>query len=486
MLLVMIALWALQSTSCNDELPTFRPWAVTVAKPRGVSRIRHQPRILLAAASPPPAEKVSVMATQLSIVKGIVGAGIFSLSVGLVTGPGLVPACALAVILGAASAWTFYLVGRAAADTGCTTNKELWAHTVGADSAWLYDFFVAVLCLGGLMQFTATMSQLVGWVGRWLSHICFNGGEATSSAGRIIRRLLADSSYETRLVLITSLVLPLCLANDLNALRHATAIGGAGIAYAVILIAVRVMDGSYRPGGIYASAQALPVTNVWGVNFSGLAAFLGCLNTAFNAHLNIPRFYHEMCAPSATGRSQGGATRTSKVALFRHVVFSSFMLAVLATVIVMACGYLLFGDACDGVLLNNFAVNDHGAALLRIATLFSVLGVHPITFLGLRDALAPLLVYKLNLLSETGLRLLICASVFALSLLFRDVATIIAVRGVLFGTMVVYCLPCIVHLCSERGQASGRADRGLHLSLLTYGALMAVVGTACVLSQRKP
>ena len=169
------------------------------------------------------------------------------------------------------------------------------------------------------------------------------------------------------------------------------------------------------------------------------------------------------------------------MSLFRRVSFSSYGAAIFATACLMLCGYSIFGDACDGLLLNNFAVDDHGAALLRVATLVSVLGVHPLTFLGLRDACAPMLVHRLRIIDERTLRLLICLCVFLLSYVFRNVAKIIAVRGAIFGSMVVYCLPCTVYLSSERGRRAGRVTRAFHRLLVAYGVLMAVVGAACVL-----
>ena len=71
------------------------------------------------------------------------------------------------------------------------------------------------------MQFTATMSQLVGWVGRWLH----------TSASTVVRQRhrrveLSAACWQTRPRNASCAhhftLLPLCLANDLNALRHAT------------------------------------------------------------------------------------------------------------------------------------------------------------------------------------------------------------------------------------------------------------------------
>ena len=58
---------------------------------------------------------------------------------------------------------------------------------------------------------------------------------------------------------------------------------------------------------------------------------------------------------------------------------------------------------------------------------------------------------------------------------------IVALRGALLGSIVVFCLPAAVFLHSERGNQAGRGTRLLHYGVLGYGALMSLVGTLSVL-----
>ena len=58
---------------------------------------------------------MSPNAMTVSLFKSIIGIGVFALSVHIARGPGLVPACLIATAIGCLSAYTFYLVARAAA-----------------------------------------------------------------------------------------------------------------------------------------------------------------------------------------------------------------------------------------------------------------------------------------------------------------------------------------------------------------------------------
>lgn len=150
----------------------------------------------------------------LSIIKSLIGTGVFSLSAQLIGGPGMVPAAGAMLFAGAASAWTFYLLGRAAADEGCTDNKQLWQKTAGSGrSSALYDILVALMSIGGLVQFTGTMVQLLS------SPIAAIGSVSQPAAAAL-------APYSMRLLVVAACMLPLSLARDLRALRHASALGG--------------------------------------------------------------------------------------------------------------------------------------------------------------------------------------------------------------------------------------------------------------------
>ena len=428
-------------------------------------------------------ERLSGPTLGLSIAKTTLGAGIFSLSARIVHGPGMLPASLISLLIGVLSAWTFYLVGRAAADTDTSDNKSLWSTAVGPSTAWTFDLFIAMHSLGGVVQFYTTMSLLVKYLAAFVAHHLL-----PAAAPELVRSTLATLSHGAALGFVTVAMMPLCLARSLSALQGASAVGIAGVLYSVALMVARVVDGAYRlPTGTYAATTTGPVSNLWGLRgWAGLAMFLGSVNTAFLAHLNVPRFWQELEqqptpaaqaeAPGAleTGRAvpQGSAAvraakvveggkaavalagsflageqpraqatklptedlglvvsptrpadpNAAKLRLFGRVVSCSFVFSIGATIAVMLCGYAIFGDASDGFLLNNFAVADRAAALLRLATLCSVAAISPLVFLALRDAVAPLLVRRGRLLvPETGLRVALVLVVHALAFTFRDV-----------------------------------------------------------------
>lgn len=83
-----------------------------------------------------------------SLIKNIVGAGLFALPSGVAAGAGLGPAIVLTVTMGALSGWMFYILGWASAETGSTTYTELWSRTVGPKSVRIIDVAVIVMAFG--------------------------------------------------------------------------------------------------------------------------------------------------------------------------------------------------------------------------------------------------------------------------------------------------------------------------------------------------
>ena len=438
-------------------------------------QVYHRPSHLSASADgDAEKEKLTAPTLGLSIAKSTLGAGIFSLSARIVHGPGMLPALLISLLVGMLSAWTFYLVGRAAADTDTSDNKSLWSSSVGPSTAWTFDLFIAMHSLGGVVQFYITMSLLVKYLGAFVAQYLL-----PAAAPELLRTTLTAMPHHVALGFVTIAMMPLCLARSLSALQGASAIGIAGVLYSVGLMVARVVDGAYRSGAHAATATG-PVSNVWGMRgWAGLAMFLGSVNTAFLAHLNVPRFWQELRQPPPTRPAD---PKSAKLRLFGRVVSGSFVFSISATIAVMLCGYAIFGDASEGFLLNNFAVADRPAALLRLATLLSVAAISPLTFLALRDVVAPVLTRGGRLIvPETGLRIALVLIVHALALTFRDVGFIIAIRGALLGSLVCFAMPAIIFLQSARGQAAPALTRALHKLLAGYGFSMAALGTAVIL-----
>ena len=334
----------------------FSPHVAIARRPLSQPRMASITATADATATTPAIVTVPPITIGLSIAKSLLGAGIFSLSACITRGPGMVPAALLALSVGALSSYTFFLVGRAAADTEAPDNKSLWERTVGYGTTWIYDALCSLHSFGGCVQFYSTMTILVQWI--------------AASMG------VAALPYGTALWGVSAGMLPLCLARNLNALRPASAIGFAGVVYAVGLLIVRMLDGSYRAAtGAFVSTATGDVSNVFGVHsLVGLALFIGSVNTAFFSHLAVPRFWVELRTPEADATATNATAidyakmsavvtplaPMEKLRTFQTVVRTSFAVAIICTTAVMLSGYAIFGNACDALLINNFAIADRG------------------------------------------------------------------------------------------------------------------------------
>ena len=83
-----------------------------------------------------------------SLVKNVVGAGIFALPAGAASGAGLVPSMALTIIMGLISGWTFFVLGRASAETGSNTYPQLWERTVGSEWVGVINAGLVAMAFG--------------------------------------------------------------------------------------------------------------------------------------------------------------------------------------------------------------------------------------------------------------------------------------------------------------------------------------------------
>ena len=84
---------------------------------------------------------------------------------------------------------------------------------------------------------------------------------------------------------------------------------------------------------------------------------ISMLASAFLAHYNAPKFYGELEAP---------ADGSSKLPRFNLVVGLGFLAAAGVMGAVMAGGFLTFGSASQGLILNSYATSDPLAFLARL------------------------------------------------------------------------------------------------------------------------
>ena len=415
----------------------------------------------------------SVLAT--AITKNIVGAAVFALSSTMTSsGTGLIPGIAIVVILGVVSAMSFALLGASSADHlyGGLSTEDLWRETVG-HFAGAIGLVISFHACGACVQYTSTMAELLG-----------------PTVARMLPR-------PARIACMGALLLPLCLADDLTGLQHSSLLGLVGVIYSVAFVCFRAIDGSYRPGGRWYGLPTIGGIGAAGMDPDITAAvpllgagwgtfgFIGALNTAYFAHLNVPAYWQAWRKLRATSAGGEAASRRG----FQTVIFSSFALVGALYVLVLVAGSHTFGASSGSSLtLLRYAADDPGASLMRLATLVSIFGGYPLIFQAVKDVLcarclppaAPPAARK-----GVGLGLLIVLTAAAVGV--ENVAKFIALRGALFGSLLVYTMPAAIGLAASR-KSQTRDPRplltlqeGALVALGLYGLVSSAAGTMAVL-----
>ena len=282
--------------------------------------------------APDPAddEGASISQSTFNLVKNVAGAGVLSLPAGVAAGTGLAPALIILVALGSYSAYTFNLLGRMCEKTGQTTFKGLGEATRGPQFGTLMD----VCCT--LKTFFSCLAYSLVIADSFSAILCTAGAPAIFAARNSV------------LFGITGcILLPLCLLRNLAVLSYTSLLGSGAMLYTTIFMVIRLLDGSYRLGGKYhaliapALRPAFGAADPWRVSVKSLV--LACsLSTAFIAHYNSPKFYASL--------------RQRSAARFSRVTSASFGIAIVLFAAITCAGFLTFGTASQGLILNNCAL----------------------------------------------------------------------------------------------------------------------------------
>lgn len=127
---------------------------------RQALRVARADQQLLAASTDSGQTTTGVMLTAFQIINNVAGAGILTLSAGMAAGVGWMPAVAICIVLGAISGYTFFLLGEACALTGTASFKDLWSATMGADSSWIVDLCIGLMCLSCAIIYSGILGDV--------------------------------------------------------------------------------------------------------------------------------------------------------------------------------------------------------------------------------------------------------------------------------------------------------------------------------------
>jgi len=434
----------------------------------------------LHAAAPSTGGTATVSSSIINLSKNIVGSGVLALAAGVAafsaSPVAIVPAMALLLFLGAVSGYSFNLIARVGDEIGTDTYKDTWAKIFG-DS------------LSIIPALTIAFKTYVGG----LSYSIILGDSFASIASLIGAPALLRSSNVWICALSAFVLLPLSLMRDLSSLAVGSVIGTAGTLYTALFIWLRLLDGSYAAGGVYhgaiaaaaqprfaAASAARPLLN------PSAFVLVSMLATAFLAHYNAPKYFNEL-APPADG--------SSKQSAFNKVCAGAFGLAALLCGSIMAGGYLTFGGASQGLILNNYATSDPLAFLARLGISASILFSYPLNFVGLREGVLGIVGLKeraaepsVHLISSV---VLVCV-MNGLALKLKNLGLVVAFGGALLGSALVYVFPALMFIFATRQKQAALAAKGetlpaarrnemiANVGLVLLGAFLAAVG--CVMS----
>mmetsp|Transcript_5153 Transcript_5153/g.9121 ORF Transcript_5153/g.9121 Transcript_5153/m.9121 type:complete len:546 (-) Transcript_5153:44-1681(-) len=392
-----------------------------------------------------------------NLVKAIVGVGVLSLPAGVAafgSAPSaFIPAGILITVIGILSAYGFQMIGKVCAYTGAKSYRDAWSKTIGEGSSWIPAWSTTcktfLACLAFSMVLADTFSSL-----------------------------LETPRNETLLAVTLVVLLPLCLMKNLKSLAPFSLLGVMGMAYTALAMTIRFLDGSYAmiddtQQGEFIGQLAKHLRPKFGnlgmsSVFSPNALILVCmLSTAYMAHFNAPKFYLEL--------------RNNTIQRFNAVVGWGFGISILLTGFITMIGFLTFGKACDGLVLNNYAGTDIWMGLSRIAVAVSLVFSYPLAFTGCRDgfldlANVPVENRSSGMLNFVTIGLLGVLTTLACSL--TDVSFVLAFGGATLGNLLTYVYPALMYkaVVAQKNLKGEQLGVTVAMGSCVLGIIMGIIG----------
>ncbi|KAL1520244.1 hypothetical protein AB1Y20_023714 [Prymnesium parvum] len=420
------------------------------ARPSPLPPLPRTTAATLAALPAEPPKGTSAASMTVNLAKNIVGSGVLALAAGVSTfssaKPAVAPALALLLFFAGVSAYSFSLIARLGEECGTPTYRDTWASIFGERTAFIPAATITFKTVVGALSYAIIIGDSLASI----ASLC--GGPA----------LLCRSN--AWIVIVSVLVLlPLCLLRDLSSLAIGSYLGTGGTLFTAFFMWTRLLQRAYAPGGRFHAAIAPALRPRFDPTSSLLnpKAFVlvSMLATAFLAHYNAPKMYKEL-APPADGSSK--ATR------FNLVVCGAFSIAALLCSAIMTAGYLTFGRASQGLILNNYATADGLAFIARIGIGLSIIFSYPLNFVGLREGVLSLFhasdkAWRTDV--HVGSTVLLMLAVNGLALRVKNLGLVVSLGGAILGSALVYIIPALMSVAHSQRKAAAARAKGEQLPL---------------------
>jgi len=370
----------------------------------------------------------------------------------------VLPAAAILTALGAASAYSFSVLGRVCAAYDVDTYKDAWAKSVGEKSAWVVTacctFTPALACLSYSIIMGDAFAALI----------------AASSPGpgaMAALNALGGARRATIGALAVGALWPLCSLKSLAALAPTSALGTGGVLYTAGFMAKRCLDGTYAAGGRFAKECGVATFgDTLGFGSVNLGVYLAMCGTAYMAHFNAPSFFQD------AGK---------KMKPYNAVIRNGFGLSILLNIAFMAAGFNTFGKGAKGLVLNNYATTDALAVVARALFGVSVVFTFPLAYNAVKTGLRGV---ARNMFAKTDAETLEkavvgvpLALITAIALVVDDAGVVAALTGALMGSAVIYALPALMLLKGDKVKKAAWEKKLAPYGMLALSGVSAVLGT---------
>lgn len=414
-------------------------------------------------------EGVPVVAMAFNISKGIVGEGILSLPAGIAAGTGIVTALLIMTAFYIVMMYSFWSIGRCCHATGSKTHGEVGFAVRGGKA------FPFVMEATNLFKTTLTCTAYALVIGK-------NSADVWRAFGVEGNWFVTPrGSFLTILVVV---LLPLCLLRDLSKLAFSSLFGLACEAGVVVFMIVRLCTGEYRVGGEFYSSQEPGTQLSWGdqegpeIFTVDLSVFvlIGSMSTAFIAHYNAPKFYHQLRARNSRS--------------FLKATAGGYTIAFLLFATCMVVGYLTFGN-CQGNILHNYSPHDTWATVSRIGMFLATICGFPIAFTGLRTATLGLFNCGTRRRIWVPLTMTLLSIIGVLGSTLTDLGVVNSLGGAVFGSLIELIFPGLMIMWTYSASKSKDTDvielfgpfegKTVARTLTGLGVVLLIFGTSVVL-----
>ncbi|GKY97152.1 hypothetical protein MPSEU_000673600 [Mayamaea pseudoterrestris] len=386
-----------------------------------------------------------------NLVKAIVGAGVLTLPSGIAafgSAPSaVVPAVALIALVGSLSAYGFGLIGRVCSLTRSTSYKAAWEETVGTKSAWIPAWSVTLKTVCATLAYSMILAD---------------------TFHALIGVLVPGMTKSMTLAAVTTFILlPLCLLRNLSSLAPFSLLGSLGMVYTTIAMGIRYFGGAYAKNGVFSNDLPKALRPAFGnVGAAGaltpqIAILIGMLSTAYMAHFNAPKFYAEL--------------KNNTVPRYMTVVATSFAASISIFATMASLGFLTFGSASSGLILNNYSPRDTLMGLSKAAVAIAIVGSYPLAFVGARDGVLDLLKLKQSNMKAITLNILTVAMLGGLTVaasVIPDVSFVLAFAGATLGNALIYIYPALMFRGAMKKIANPTKLQQFELKASAFSAIL--------------